>query len=169
MFGQIAAVFHVAGQLRKQLRAGSCRLRSRLIGGALEVGEHRRVERILGAADATEPGAVTALQIFDNRPVVRHQRFHHRAGSLRPRLVLGLHAPDGVDSYPGCPGGEDVAPDDDGRNGCEAESETTPDPEPQPETIAPARHCRGRAGRSGGRNGIGRIRRRRVRDFLHET
>ena len=83
--------------------------------------------------------------------------------------MLGLHAPDGFDGYPGCPGGKDVAPDDDCGNGCEAESEATPDPEAQPEPIVLARRCPGRDSRSGNRDGTGLFRRRRVGDFLHET
>jgi hypothetical protein len=80
-----------------------------------------------------------------------------------------LHAPDGFDGYPGCPCGENVAPDDDCGNGCEAESEATPDPEPQPEPIVLARHCPGRDRRSGDRDGIGLFRRPQGGDFLHET
>ena len=121
-------MLHVARQLRQQLRARRWQsLAAGLLRRALKVCEHRRVERIAGVGDAGEIGAVAALQIFDDRPVVGDEGFDDGTRSLRTRLVLGLHAPHGLDGNAGGPAGLDVAPDNDRGDGRESERQSAPD------------------------------------------
>ncbi len=132
-----AAAVDVSGELRAQVKV---RRRGDRRGMPAEVSCYGAVELAARCRDGIEPRVLARLKVFGNRTVIGDQLRHHRAGAASERLVLRLHAVDGLHRLEGGPFDQQVTGEHDGRDGREAEEQAGPNPHAQPHT--PRTACR---------------------------
>ena len=162
---ELTRVGDVTGELLAQSGGGG---RDRARRRAAEVLGDRRLERIAGERDGAElvVGAVR-LHVLADCAIVGDELFQHGVGSVGERLVLGLHAANGLEGLARGARGERLAEQQHGRDRGEPEAEPPADPE------ARAARRPARQPPQPGALGVRRTRGLRLRDFsdrfMHAT
>ncbi len=116
-----------------------------------EIGRYRRIQLAPRGRDGIECGDLGGLEVFGNRTIVGHQLLDDGAGAASERLVLRLHAVDGLHGIEGRALHEHVPEGDDRGDGCQAQGKARADSYAQPPATRGCRRLRRRRGHDAAR------------------